>query len=223
MSNLTVIFLTNNQLPEEWTKYHYEKLLEAIGDANLITVSRKPMPGVNIIQTEPKSGSNIYWQMLKACRIATTPYIAIAEDDTLYPKEHFLYRPPMDTFAYNKHRWSLFTWGEPIYSCRNRLCNKVLICSRELAIEALEERFNKYPEGISDKIIGELGRGMVERNLKVKERKSEEFHTSIGVVGFDHIFSYDEKQQNHRKRLGWIRALDIPYWGKSSELIKHFK
>jgi hypothetical protein len=31
--------------------------------------------------------------MLRAAKIAKNPYIAIAEDDTLYNQEHFGYRP----------------------------------------------------------------------------------------------------------------------------------
>ena len=227
MSNkdLTVVFLTNDEVPESWKKYHAKVLLEAIGDAELITVSRKPseLPGINIIQTEPKSFHNIYFQMLKAFKLAKTPYVAIAEDDTLYCKEHYQYRPPMDVFAYNMSRWSIFTWDPSMYSWRDRLCNKTLICSRELAIEALEERFRKHPEGLSNKIVGEFGRGMVERNMDVTERKAIEFYTPTAVEGIDHDFSTDEKTRLHRKRLGMIRAYEVPYWGRADKLIQNFK
>jgi hypothetical protein len=42
--DLTVIFLTNNEVPEQWAKFHYDTLKKDIGDAELITVSRAQMP-----------------------------------------------------------------------------------------------------------------------------------------------------------------------------------
>ena len=156
MNDLTIIYLTQNLLPEGWIKYQQDILLKAIGDAPIISVSRKPMDfGINILQTEPSSASNVYWQMLKACRIATTKYIGIAEDDTLYVQDHFNHRPADDTFAYNCSRWSLFTWGIPMYSWRDRKTNCCLIANRELMIEALEERFEKYPNGTPPAQTGE--------------------------------------------------------------------
>ena len=226
MNDLTVVFLTNNDVPDSWAEYHKKVLLEAVGDNKLIIVSRKSMDwgDKNLIQTEPKSFSNIYFQMLRAFKEADTPYVAIAEDDTLYPKEHFDWRPPsMDVFCYNLNRWSLFTWGEPIYNWRYRTCNKTLICSRQLAIDALEERFRAHPEGMSNKIVGEFGRNMVERNMGVTERKDFKFYTTVSVVGIDHDYSTDEYIKEHRKRLGFIRAYRIPFWGESLELIKNFK
>src|SRR3990167_8395102 len=116
MNDLTVIFLTVNKVPEKWAEYHKKVLNEAIGDTLLITVSKKPMDwGLNLIQDEEPSVSNIYRQILRAAKLAVTPYIAIAEDDTLYHKEHFIFRPPEDTYAYDGHRWGIFTWGKPVY------------------------------------------------------------------------------------------------------------
>lgn len=57
-------------------------------------MSMKPMNlGLNILQDKPKSLSNIYWQLLRGVKMATTDYIAVVEDDSFYPKEHFLYKP----------------------------------------------------------------------------------------------------------------------------------
>src|SRR3990167_7580897 len=94
MNDLTIIFLTNNELPESWTAYHKKVLLDAVGKVPLITISRKPLDfGINILQTEPKSPSNVYWQLLRGAKLAMTKYIAVAEDDTLYCSEHFSFRP----------------------------------------------------------------------------------------------------------------------------------
>lgn len=224
MSNITILYLTLNKLPEEWTKYHKEVLLEASNGCPIITISKKPLDwGINILQTEPESLSNIYWQVLKGAKMATTPYIGIAEDDTLYPREHyFAFRPPADTFAYNMNHWSIFTWGEPMYSWRDRTGNYSMIAPRELVIEALEERFAKYPNGTPRELTGELGRYRVERNLGLTHRRLTEFPTTISIINFNHDFSEEEYQRTHVKRHGPLRAYDIPYWGKASELVKRF-
>lgn len=229
MKDTTVIFLTTNELPEAWTAFHKKTLIEAIGDSKLITISRKPMNfGLNVLQTEPKSPSNVYWQLLKGARMANTKYVAVAEDDTLYHYEHFLQVPKPGEFGYNMNHWSLFTWTSehnprPTYSWRNRKGNYTLIAERELVIEALEERFAKYPNGTPDKITGEMGREMVERNMGITIRQSSEFYTTVSVINFNHdIVAMDDLQKRHRKRLGMIRAYDIPYWGKADELVKKF-
>ena len=146
MNDLTCIFLTLNKLPKEWQEYHKKTFLEAIGDTPLITVSREPMDirGIQIRQTEEQSHSNIFKQMLIAAKMATTPYIAIIEDDILYCKEHFLYRPALDTFAYNMSRWSIFTW-DPIYSHKMRKCNGAGIFPREEMIKALMRGMGRQP------------------------------------------------------------------------------
>lgn len=221
MHDLTAIFLTNNELPEKWVAFHRKKLDESF-QGPLITVSRKPMPGVNLIQTEPKSSSNVYKQMLRAARLADTEYVAIVEDDSLYPPEHFLYRPEPDVFAYNKTHWSLFTWGEPIFNWRDRMGNYTLICNRQLLIDALEEREAKYPDGIPEDLAGELGRQRIEDRIGVTRRKSEEFYTPVAVINICHKWGLDDRARRKRKTVGWLRAYDIPYWGKAEDLIKHF-
>ncbi|KKS13837.1 hypothetical protein A2617_00290 [Candidatus Daviesbacteria bacterium RIFOXYD1_FULL_41_10] len=225
-NDITIIFLTLNKVPKKWVPYHREMLEKAADGAPIISVSREPMDfGTNIIQTEPASAVNIYWQTLKAAKIATTPYIAIAEDDTLYPREHYHgFRPSLDTFAYNKTRWGLNTWGLPIYYHAQRASHMTLIAPRKLAVEALEERFNKYPiDNAGGKNAGgELGKQWMEERLGVTLRKSVEFYTSDPVMYFQHIESIDPLNVNRKKRMSRIRALEIPYWGRSEDMIKKF-
>lgn len=228
MTDITAIFLTNNEVPEGWMRFHNKCLLDALGDAHLITMSRKPMPhlpGLNLIQDKPKSMSNIYHQLLRACKEATTDYIAVVEDDSLYPKEHFLQRPPKDKIGYNMNHWSLFTWTnkwcpQPTYSWRNRRGNYSMLSYRKLVIEALEERFAKYPEGTPERITGEIGRAMVERNMGITIRPVHEFETTVGIINFNHGNASDRLQITQRKNLGKIQALDIPYWGRAEDLVK---
>lgn len=223
-SDLTVIFLTANRVPEKWAEYQKSVLLTAATNYPIITVSRKPLDwGINLLDEAPKTISNIYFQMLRAAKVATTPYVAIAEDDALYHYEHFhFFRPPMDTFAYNINRLGLFTWGKPTYFLKYRQSNSTLLAPRDLLIEALEERYAKYPNGTPEKLTGEVGRKNIESALGVTLRKSMEFQTEISVVRIDHDFGIDTLAQSHRKGMGIAQSYDIPHWGRADELLKHF-
>lgn len=163
--------------------------------------------------------------MLRGAKIATTDYVAVAEDDVLYPKEHFdFYRPARDTFAYNQSRWALFAWGESTYSWRNRKSNCSLIAPRELMIEALEERFAKYPgDTMRPEHVGELGRERVDRWLGVTVRKSVEAFSEIPVIQINHASATEDRQRRQRKKLGPIKAYDIPFWGRAADVIKNYK
>ncbi len=225
MNDITAIFLTQNEVPEQWAAYHLNVLLDSLQGAPMVVMSRKPMEGlgINLIQDAPKSLSNIYRQLLRGCKAATTEYIAVVEDDTLYPMEHFQMRPPLDKIGYNMNHWSLFTWGTPMYSWRDRRGNYSMLSCRELVIECLEERFAKYPNGTPDNITGELGRPMVEHNMGVKERPVHEFETTIGLVNFNHPFASDVLQLQQRKNPGKLHAFDIPQWGRAEDLVANFK
>lgn len=222
--DLTIIMLTANRVPKGWAAFHKEKLLEAAGSFPIITISREPLDwGINILQTEPYGISNIYYQMLKGAKIATTPYIAVAEDDVLYPKEHFEYRPPEGVFAYNMNRFNVFRWSKvPTYFWKDRIGNSTFIGHRDLTIEALEERFNKYPDGTPERYTGEIGRANIEGKLGISRRKAIWFETEISVVKVDHELGIDRLARTHRKGMGSLRAYDIPYWGKAEEIVKKF-
>lgn len=229
MHDITVIFLTQNKVPEKWAQYHREVLEKAIRGAPIVSVSRKPMDfGTNIIQAEPESAVNIFWQTLRAAKLATTPYIAIAEDDTLYPEEHFYsFRPPPDTFAYNHNRWGMLTWSPlHIYYLAHKFTSHMtMIAPRELTIEALEERFKKYPlvNGSGENAGGELGKNWREQQLGVTPRKSTIFYSEHPVLFYQHPDALDPLNKTCKKRMTKIRAFDLPYWGHADEMIKKFQ
>lgn len=215
MSDLTIIYLTLNKLPKRWTDFHYNHLLESTKGHNLLTVSRLPMSGHNIIQTEEPSPSNVYRQLLRACKNTDTEYIAIAEDDCLYTPEHFSYRP--QTIGYNMHRWTVFTWGDPIYSWRNRLGNWTMIAKRQLVIDSLEERFAKYPDGTPPDKTGEIGRWRTDQQLGLTHYPPESFWTKTSILNISHEYGLDDRSRRHRKTLGDITALSVPHWGEPKQ------
>ena len=226
-NSLTIIFLTANEHPPYWTNFHQQHLLRAIGNYPLITSSFKfltGLPGSQIIQTEPRSHRNMYRQLLRACKFATTPYIAVAESDTLYSPEHFtFYRPPLDAVAYDMSRWVLFTW-RPVFSMRRRINNSMMIAGREYLIDALEERYGDNSK-IADDRVGEVGRHIHERALGLKLRKAEQvwcYHPSVQLSHENNI-SFTQAHHPLKKTLGEMKADSIPVWGQAEDLAKEYR
>lgn len=210
MNDLTLLFITAGERPKQWVQFH-EEMLNSL-----------PYPKITMHDEKKLGYEMIYRRMLEGAKKADTPYVAVIEDDVLYPIEHFWLRPDMDTFAYNQHRWAILTWEGKTYSWRNRKSNCSLIAPRELMIEALEERFAKWPNGIPKEWCGELGRANVDRWLKVTPRKSVEWYSKIGLVQINHDDGTEDRQKRHRKDLGPMKAYDIPRWGKAEELVKRW-
>jgi hypothetical protein len=185
---------------------------------------------VNVIDDWKPWPENFYRQLLRGCKEAKTPYIAIVEDDTLYNKEHFTcFRPEMDVFGYNLNRWSVATWWEQVYSRRDSKVGASTICPRLEMIDALEEKFAKYPEGLPKMKVWEPWTGW-ERSLGVKERRSISFYskTPIIQVNHDYFTNADSSEpwaveRRHRKNFWIVRAYDIPHWGHAKDLISKFK
>lgn len=225
MKDITIIATTLNKLPECWQRYYKKMILEAADGAPLITLSKRPMDyGLNVIQTEKeiaKGMTNIYWQILKGAKMVKTPYIGIAEDDTLYPRAHFAFRPPLDTVAYNRSRWAILTWEtkNPFYFYKPRSGNCVAIAPRDLMIEALEERFAKFPVFPTPL---EVAGNVKEKRYGLKKRKHMKFNTIEPVVNLNHIYSHNPVERRKRKKAKPIRAYDILKWGHVSNVLKHY-
>ncbi|MDO8619480.1 MAG: hypothetical protein Q7R49_06095 [Candidatus Daviesbacteria bacterium] len=224
-NDLTIIFLTANLVPKTWAKFQKKVLLKASKGLPIITISREPLDwGQNILDTEPKTVSNIYFQLLRGAKAATTPYIGVAEDDTLYPTRHFhSFRPPLDTFAYNHNRLGIFTWGKPTFFWKHNPSNSTLIAPRQLLIDALEERFTKWPNGTPHELTGEVGRPTIEKRLGVSHHKMISFETMVSVLRFDHDFGIDTLVKTHNKRMGAMRSYHVPTWGKAKDIVKKFR
>ncbi len=222
MQDLTVVFLAGNQHPQVFVEYHKRVLLEAIGDSPLIVVHRDEVGSFKedtqfILDNNAKSHANMYWQLLQACKQATTEFIATAEDDVLYPKEHFsFFRPPLDHVAYDMSRWSLFTW-KPVFSLKQRVSNCTLIAPREYLIEALEERFAKFSvDEFPPELVSEVGR--YEKNMGITQRNMLKVYAEVPCIQINHPNGTDST--GTRKKLGQIKAWEIPYWGKAEDIVK---
>jgi len=220
MTDLTVIFLTINNVPLQWAEYQKKVLLEATGDFPIIAISKEPMDWglsrvTHITQEVPEGlwerTQNVYKQTLRGAEMATTPYIAMAEDDTLYPKEHFTkFRPDLNTFAFNHTRWCMFSWARqrPFFYMMPTCANCLMIAPRELIIKQL----GGIPlSGITRRVMHRLVEPWTFYN------------TYEPVLCFYHINGNDSLEQSRRKKPWPIQAYQLPKWGKAKHIIQLWK
>lgn len=229
MSDLTIIYMTANRMPKKWVDYHLGHLLTAIGDYPVITVSSKPMDlglgETNLIQTRPYGVWSVYCEWNRAAKVADTDYVAIAEDDILYHPRHFRdFRPKLDEVAYDMSRWTLMTWHEqPTFSMIRALGGFSQIAPRKLMIEALDEREAKWPEGHHR--AGEIGRRDAERRMGVTYRKHVQWWCHYPTITLAHTRALSSTFQGRpgiRRREGEVKAIEIPYWGRASDIADIF-
>jgi len=230
--DLTIVYYTSNLLDKtnpHFLKNTRKQLDKAIGDLPIISVSHKRIDlGINIcIGDIGRSHLTLYRQILIGARGAKTKYVALAEDDILYSWEHFHQElPKEDYFLYDMNKWSMFTWIKPYqYTYRDRMVVNQLIAPRDYLVEALEERFERVAflkkKKSEDKIIKYWGDpGRYEKHLGVTKRKRGHFFSSVPSIVFSHENAFGYIRQGSRKRLGNPRALDIPVWGKASDVMK---
>lgn len=222
MNDTTIIYYTANYAPEAFLEHIRVQILRAAEELPIVSVSQKPLSGFgkNILVPEGRSHVNIYRQALIGAKAAETQYIALAEDDTLYSRDHFMHIPSPGKFCYNKNVWSLYTWAPDLYSYKDRRTMNNLICERDLFIEAMEERFAKYPDESQIDISLWSEPGKYERQLGVTVRETEMFTSEIPNVVFSHEKALAFNHLGRRKRMGYLKAYDIPHWGRASTIAK---
>lgn len=215
MQDLTAILYTANTIPAEFALATHRTLMDALQRSDSIGLMT-----IAIEEGVKPSHLGIYRQALQGARQAVTKYIALCEDDVLYSPEHFKYRPSAGVFAYNMNAWNIYTWTDPMFTQKpgGRKNLNGLICERELFIEAMEERFAKWPDDdkVDTTIWGEPGK--YEGYLGVTKRSFEEFHTNPPNIIFSHENELSFAGLGKRKKLGQIRATEIPYWGTAKQI-----
>ena len=223
----TIIFYTANMLHEPFAGKVREQLLKAAGDIPVISVSQKPMDfGTNVcVGDTGRSHLNLYRQILIGSKAAKTKYVAMAEDDILYSYEHFHTRlPSPNTFLYNINKWSIFTWNHPaIFSYRERMVVNSLIAERDMLVDSLQERFDKYPDESKVELSHWGDPGRYEDKLGVTIRKTETFKSSVPNIVFSHPEAFGYLNLGNRKKLGPERVYELPIWGKAEDILRIYE
>ena len=229
--DLTIIYYTCNYLEEVnpvFVANTKRQLLKAAARLPIISVSQKPMNfGENVcVGPIGRHHLNIYRQILAGAKAAKTEYVAMAEDDILYSYEHFhSFVPSGDEMLYDMNKLSIFTWTKtPVFSFRhNRMVINQLIARRTVLVEALEERFKRWPDDSKTPLHywGDIGR--YENHLGVTVRTRDNFMSTCPSIVFTHPKAYGyEFNHGKRKRLGDLRIVEVPYWGRAEDILKWY-
>ena len=228
--DLTILFYSANQISDFFMSNVISQLKKAVGDTPIISVTHKPMDlGTNIVVEMERSIYSIYKQVLIGARAAKTKYVATAEDDVLYPPEHFQYRPNDGELAYDLNKWSIFTWYQPpIFSQRpDRRTMTSLVADREALIKTPEERYEKYPvrELVPRQIYkyywGEPGR--FEDHLGISKVKTVKYSASVPSIVFSTPEALGFDYLGIRKAHSPIQKPELPYWGTAEKILKLYK
>jgi len=242
--NTTVIYITDNCLDKKIDTLCRKYILNSIGDLPLISVSQKPIDfGHNIcVGKLDRNSLSINLQMMKALEIVKTDYIAIAEHDILYTKEHFAFVPPdKEIFWYNENVMMLQYYSKDLPQhngmfsfFKGRKANSQLTCGTEIMIKSTKDKIEmmgdpawmrRYPSGR----IGEAGamdynhamrlaRGKSVAHIKEKLKdfisnyKGKNWKSTIPNIDIRH------KDNFTKNRRGTKRCYKLPHWGTMEDI-----
>jgi hypothetical protein len=231
---LTVIFYTSNTLDRAnpfFAQKVRNQIQVAAGGYPIVTVSHEPLAfGHNIVVENPVRGHlQIYRNILTGSLAAQTEFVGLIEDDCMVPPDHFrTHRPPPHKFAYDFNKWGINTWVRPpVFGYRSRAVINSLIAPRQLLIDALEERFNLYPDEDALKkkfgenhlkFWGDLGR--YEKHLGVTVREWEPFASPVPSVVFSHEEAFGFLSRGRRKSIGEGHRTELPGWGSAESMLE---
>lgn len=218
MNDITLLYYSACLIEQKFGENIRNHLLSLFPEgAKIISVTHKPVDfGTNIVVDLPVSIYSIYRQILIGAKAADTPYIGCCEDDAIYVREHFEFRPPKDTFAYNLNRWIV---NKDCFFHRNRANMCMCIAPRELLIDTLETRFRKFPNHMTPEEMGACGGfgepGRLELKMGLPKVKMITFNTHDPTLVF-----------NHRPSVGGVRKVtdrdtvrkELTRWGSASSL-----
>ena len=236
--DLTVLYYSALRITPQFGDAVRRELLASIQDRYpIITIAHGQLPAWFTkkcernfnIGNEPTSIVRVYRNILIGCQAATTPYCASAEDDCLLVPEHWEYRPALGVFAYNEHRLvltrKLSADGRSrvgLYFANPRTQMGMGIYPRALMVEALTEKFARYPNPPLDTTIakkagfGEPGR--YEKNLGLTPRKLERFPwTTRPCVTVNHAESLMGRRAY---RDDMAQYDDVEPWGNATDFWK---
>lgn len=213
----TIIYYTANRESEALNKLVRATLLDAADGMPIISVSQKPIDlGDNICVGDVGfSCHNSVRQVWVGAMEATTRYVALAEADCLYPKEHFRYIPPDDkTFRYDRNVWILSEKG--FTECRKTSIAGITV-NREKLIRSIDKSL--------------LGRDFwIPKDTKHNAPKAYRKHgwhscwTEEPIVMIDHkaglhpIHEPKKGENKYFREISYDTVDELPPWGKAKDI-----
>lgn len=214
MNDMTIIYYSSNREKPEFAEVVRNRLLESKGDLPIISVTQKPIDfGKNIcVGNVGLSNVNVFRQIQVGCKAAKTSFVAMAEADCLYPKEHFEFRPPNIDMVYRNHNlWILYRKHKKYRQKEYSLCTQ--IAGREFLIDAIDMCLEGKP--MWDPVMEHWNLPGKRPPHIFKKRTWHKFETKIPCVNVMHY------EGMHRSTGTFGPTVkDLPHWGNSLNLLK---
>jgi len=205
----TIVFITDNKLDVRIAELCKRYLLKAADGRRIISVSQEPIDlGENIcIGDIGRNGLSIDLQIKAGLEKVESEFVAIAEHDCIYDKEHFNFKPPdNEYFYYNTNCWLLqhHSSNHPEYNgmfsfVPERCVQSQLITGRDALMEATERKITILSDPDVQVAwpvrtrLGEPGTDTIDHSRRVwkskklysKWRKVKEYITSCNAKKFE--------------------------------------
>lgn len=219
-SDITIVYYTANMIGDGVAKLIRDDLLNKVKGSRIISVSQKPLNfGDNIcIGESGQSVWNLFRQVLIGAKEVKTKFMACAEDDYLYSKDHFsfyFYRD--DTFYYDSNRWGLNQDGR--FFWRPRTIFGMCLAPTKMMVETLEARFDKVKSPNSPYIKYFSEPGKYEGNYGIPEVRMERVYLDSPTITFNHRDSMGKRRMIRDTD---IIKRDLPPWGDGQKLWKEY-
>lgn len=205
--DLTVLCYTDGSLPVEFSNAVHAQLIAAKGSLPLV-VQQQPSDW-------PRTHESIYRNILAGLEKVTTPYVALAEHDVLYPPGYFNHRPKAD-IDYNVNRWCLHA-DRGIYSRRREWAMSQMFAKTDILRENIRLRLRNWPE---DKAClkgnFEPGRGDWALGLPpITVHRFKSKRPTLDITG--HGYNLTGPKNPRTKPCD-----EAPYWGAAAEVLERF-
>jgi hypothetical protein len=212
VNKVTVLYYTANREDETFEAKIRQKILENKGDLPLISVSQKPLDfGENICVGEhDMCYANEFRQIQIGLKQVKTPFVIVAEADTLYPSDYFSFVPTeLHGYRYD-NTWIMYHKNPP---------------SRF--------HFKGYHNGAEINYI-EHWLPIINKSLEGRKEWSNKedafdvpFFRSDGKYSWtgNPVINFKTKKgirNNTKTKPGASPRTRLPYWGRADELRKQY-
>lgn len=222
----TIVYYTDNAIDSKLMALVRKNIINSADGKPIISISQKPIDfGKNIcVGNIGRSHLSLFKQILEGVKQVKTKYVALAEHDCFYTKEHFNWIPPTDDkFYYNVNHWFV-DLKTGMYSYHRRKVLSMMIANTELTIKAAQDKVLMLESGA---IIQKGQPGACEYGVCDNRKAYVDYLASLKDLGKD-IGSYKAEafrtinpnldirhggnfSGNRRAR---NRCYEIPYWGR---------
>ena len=221
-----LVYYTNNQCEERVLKVVRRQLERVSNGRPIVSVSQYPIDfGKNFVLPLESSALTMFKQILKGVEESDADILFFVEHDVLYHPSHFDFVPPKkDVFYYNRNTWKVdVKSGQALFYYTQQVSG--LCAYRELLLEHYKTRVERVEkEGFSRRMGFEPGNHNFPRgvdNYGYDVWMSE--HPNVDLR-HEHNLTANRwnKKQFRRQPVGWEKADEVPFWGKTKGRVDEF-